>query len=73
MTKILETEVKHRKFDDVWMLYGKILDHDNTYRYRNEEGRMVSYVPEMWIILDVKSDKNKLRKKGKRSNDGISS
>lgn len=60
--KILETAVRHRVFDDMWMLMAKVPDYDNTYRYRNEDNRMVSWTPEIWIVLDVKADKNKLRR-----------
>lgn len=59
--KILETAPKRREYDDMWMLMGKIPDYDNTYRYLDEDNRMTSYTPNVWIILDVKSDKDQLR------------
>ena len=60
--KIIETHIKKREFDNQWMLMGKVPDLENSYRHRNEEGRMVTLVPNMWIILDVNEEKNKLKK-----------
>lgn len=69
--RIFETEIKHRAYDDMWMLMARVPDYENSYRHRNEENRMVTWTPDMWIIIDVKSDKNHLRlhKKGKTSNE----
>ena len=64
--KILEAEIKQRSFDGMWMLMVKTPDYENIYKYRNEEGKLTTYTPHVWIIADVKRDKNQLRiKKGK--------
>lgn len=64
--KILETALKHRAYDDMWMLLGKTPDYENSYRHRNEDNKMTTLTPDIWIILDVQADRNKLRmKKGK--------
>ena len=50
---ILEKEYKFRNHDKKWMLLGKILDHDNMYKYTDEDGNVVKYIPQKWIILNV--------------------
>lgn len=64
--KILETTLRHREFDNSWMLMGKVPDYDNSYRHKNEDGKMVTLTPTMWIILDVNKDKNKLRRRKRK-------
>jgi hypothetical protein len=65
--KILQTEIRHRVFDDMWMLMGQVPDYDNIYRYRNEDQKMTSLIPTIWIILDVHFDRNKLRLKKRKT------
>jgi hypothetical protein len=65
--KILETAIRQRTFDGMWMLLIKTLDYDNTYRYRGEDDKFTSWTPTMWIIADVKSEKEQLRFKKERT------
>lgn len=64
--KILETTIRHRAFDDMWMMLARVPDYENAYRHRNEEQKWTTYTPDLWIIVDVKSDKNNLRLKKER-------
>ena len=60
--RILDTFIKQRAADKKFMLLGKILDFENTYRYKNEFNRVMSIVPNKWIILDVQDTVDELKK-----------
>lgn len=51
--KILDYDYKTRDYDKKFVVLGKILDHDNKYRYTNEKGHPATYVPVKWITLGV--------------------
>lgn len=61
--KVLETAIRHRTYDDMWMMMAKVPDYENAYRFRNEEQKWTTLTPSIWIIVDVKPDKNNLRTK----------
>jgi hypothetical protein len=50
---ILETATKRRQFDNKLMKLGKVLDHENLYEYKDEEGKQKTFIPTKWIILEV--------------------
>jgi hypothetical protein len=50
---ILETQIIQRDWDKRWEKVVKIMDHDNSYTYRNEAGVSVTLIPERWIVVDV--------------------
>jgi hypothetical protein len=60
--KLIKTETKQRALDGQWMLLGKILDYDNLYEYTNEFGKQTQIIPTMWIILDVASEEQDLKR-----------
>lgn len=50
---ILERAFKRRGIDGKLMQLGKVFDYDNTYRYNDETGKQMKFIPVMWIILGV--------------------
>jgi hypothetical protein len=54
-TKILRKVHKTRAIDGKTMVLGKILDHDNAYKYKRGE-QEITLTPAMWIILEVQGN-----------------
>lgn len=50
---VLETDFVQRAFDGKWEKVVKIMDSDNAYTYRNENGVSVTLIPEKWVTVDV--------------------
>lgn len=50
---ILETQFKQRAYDGKWERIGKIIDTDNTYSFKNENGNMTTLIPTKWVTLGV--------------------
>lgn len=50
---ILDKVWKQREFDGKHIVLGKVFDHDNTYRYKDENGKPVKFIPTKWIVLKV--------------------
>lgn len=50
---ILETQIVQRDWDKRWEKIVKIMDTENAYTYRNENGVSVSLIPERWITVAV--------------------
>lgn len=61
-TNVLETAAYHREFDDKWEVLGRIKDTENSYTYTNEVGKVVTYVPDKWVCIDVLDTKSELKK-----------
>jgi hypothetical protein len=51
--EILETQLVQRSFDGCWEKIARVMDHDNSYTYRNETGTSVTLIPERWIVTEV--------------------
>jgi hypothetical protein len=51
--EIIETQLVQRSFDGRWEKIAKILDHENSYTYKNETGASVTLTPEKWITIAV--------------------
>ena len=58
--KVHDIFVKQRGYDNLYMLLGKVLDYNNSYYHKNEADKYTTFVPYMWIILDVKSTEDQL-------------
>lgn len=50
---ILETQIVQRDWDKRWEKIVKIMDNENAYTYRNENGVSVSLIPEKWVTVAV--------------------
>ena len=50
---VLETQIVQRAWDKRWEKLIKIVDYENSYTYRNENGASMTLVPEKWICVDV--------------------
>jgi hypothetical protein len=51
--EILETQLVQRSFDGRWEKIARVMDHENSYTYRNETGTSVILIPEKWITIGV--------------------
>ena len=51
--EILETQLVQRDFDKRWERIARVMDHENSYTYRNETGSSVKLIPEKWITVAV--------------------
>lgn len=51
--EILETQLVQRSFDGRWENIARVMDHENSYTYRNETGTSVTLIPEKWITIGV--------------------
>ena len=51
--EVLETQIVQRDWDKRWEKIVKIVDHENAYTYRNENGVSVSLIPERWFVTEV--------------------
>lgn len=52
-TNVLETELRQRSGDGKWQLLGRIMDHDNAYKYKSDSGQVITLTPDRWITLRV--------------------
>lgn len=50
---VLETQIVQREWDKRWEKVVKIMDNENAYTYRNENGVSVTLIPEKWITVAV--------------------
>ena len=50
---VLETQFVQRAYDGYWEKIVKVMDHDNSYTYRNESGTSVTLIPERWLTVAV--------------------
>jgi hypothetical protein len=50
---VLETDFVQRAYDNKWEKVVKIMDTENGYTYRNENGVSVTLIPEKWVTVDV--------------------
>lgn len=50
---VLETQIVQREWDKRWEKVVKIMDNENAYTYRNENGISVTLIPEKWLVLEV--------------------
>lgn len=50
---VLETDFIQRAYDNKWEKVVKIMDTENGYTYRNENGVSVTLIPEKWVTVDV--------------------
>lgn len=51
--KILDTKIVQRAYDGRWEKIAKILDHENSYSYREDTGKTTYSVPSKWITITV--------------------
>lgn len=50
---VLETQIVQREWDKRWEKVVKIMDNENAYTYRNENGVSVTLIPEKWVTVAV--------------------
>jgi hypothetical protein len=50
---VLDSVWKQREYDGKHMFMIKVFDHENTYRYQDENGKPVKFIPTMWIVKNV--------------------
>lgn len=50
---ILESQIVQRDFDKRWERIVKVMDHENSYTFSNENGVPVTLIPEKWITVAV--------------------
>jgi hypothetical protein len=53
LTDVLEVTFKQRAYDGKWERLIRIIDYDNTYSYKNEQGIQSSITPTKWVTSDV--------------------
>lgn len=51
--EILETQLVQRSYDGRWEKIARIMDKDNAYTYKNDNGISVTLIPEKWITVNV--------------------
>lgn len=51
--EIIETQFVQRNFDGHWEKIARVMDHENSYTYKNETGTSVTLIPEKWITIAV--------------------
>ena len=51
--EIIETQLVQRNFDGHWEKIARVMDHENSYTYKNETGTSVTLIPEKWITIAV--------------------
>lgn len=50
---ILETQLVQRAHDGYWEKIVKIMDHENSYTFKNESGILTTLTSEKWITVAV--------------------
>lgn len=58
--EFLEVSKHFRGYDNKWETIARILDHDNSYSFKSEDGRKMTIIPEKWITINVTSDEPNL-------------